>query len=331
MTRKGQLRGSHARACHILANYTSSRRADMKLSQSRLVGETYMPERRTTDPQRGAPQVPAYRRVRQAVLKALVRVLRSLSLRLPQSEDKGAEGRGYVLHRGCRLPPKSMRGRLCGDAFRTDSFYFLSGVLEACKFPDRLGCTKSSRVVDIGSGLGRVATGLLSEVGDLDYLGIDANADFVNWCSEHIENLHPGFRFVHLDMANALYNPGGRVSGGELRLPVDDASADIVYLWGVFSNMGPQDVQAYVREIARILVPGGRCFLTVFAEDDVPDVTVNPENYVPYACDEPLTCVRYSKRWFFSLLERHGLHVDEFRYHGTMFPKHSEVYLVKAA
>ena len=276
----------------------------------------------------------ASRRLRHLLLTIAVRVLRSLSLRLQRfsrvSLDEAAERRGFVVHRGYRLPPKSMRGRLCGDAFRTDSFYFLSGVLEASKFPDRLGCTKRSRVVDIGSGLGRVATGLLAEVGDVQYLGIDANADFVGWCSEHIEKQHPSFRFVHLDMANALYNPSGKVTGSELRLPVEDAAADIVYLWGVFSNMGPEDVEAYMKEIARILRPGGRCFMTAFVEDDVPDVTTNPANYVPYACDEPLTCVRYSKRWFFSTLERHGLQLDEFRYHGTMFPKHSEIYVAKA-
>ena len=276
---------------------------------------------------------PATRRLRQPILQIAVKNLRSVGLRLarvaPVLEDKGAEARGYVLHRGYRLPPKGMRGRMCGDAFRTDSFFFLSGVLEATKFPDRLGYTDSSRVVDIGSGLGRLATGLLAEFGEVRYLGIDANEPFVRWCRENIEKQHPSFRFMHLDMANAHYNPGGSFDGSQLRLPLEGDSADIVFLWGLYTNMKPEDVEAYNREIGRILRPGGRCFLTAFAEDDVPDVSINPADYVPYACDGPLTVARYSKPWLFSSFRRHGLRVEDFRHHGSMFPKQSEIYLVK--
>lgn len=275
---------------------------------------------------------PASWRLRR--LEIGVRILRSLSLRmqrLPQLlEDRGAESRGFVVHRGQRLPPKSLRGKMCGDAFRTDSFYFLSAVLEATRFSARVGRTKSARIVDIGSGLGRLATGLLAESEDVQYLGIDAHQDFVRWCKENIERYHPSFQFVHLDMANELYNPAGSLVGSELRLPVDDASADVVNLWGVFTNMKPEDVQAYVGEIGRILRPQGRCFLTACVEDDVPDVTVNPTGYVPYDCNTPLAVVRYSRQWLFSTFQQHGLQVEDFRYHGSMFPKQSEIYLAKA-
>ena len=220
---------------------------------------------------------------------------------------------------------------MCGDAFRTESFYFLSAVLEATKFTQRLGRAKNPRVVDIGSGLGRLATGLLAESADVQYLGIDANREFVRWCRDNIENEHPNYRFVHLDMANELYNPTGTLDASELRLPVDDNSADVVNLWGVFTNMVPDHVQSYVREIARILRPEGRCFLTAFVEDDVPDVTFNPTGYVPYDCNAPLTCVRYSRQWLFSTFQQQGLQVEDFRYHGSMFPKQSEIYLTKAA
>jgi len=219
---------------------------------------------------------------------------------------------------------------MCGDAFPTDSFYFLSAVLEAKRIAARLGYRQGARIVDIGSGLGRIATGILAELGHADYLGIDANQDFVRWCQDHIEREHPSFRFVHLDMANALYNPAGTIDASALRLPVDDGSADIAYLWGVFTNMTPGDVESYVGEIGRILRPQGRCFLTACVEDDVPDVTINPRGYVPYACEEALTCVRYSRQWLFAAFQRHGLQVEEFRHHGSMFPKQSEIYLVKA-
>jgi SAM-dependent methyltransferase len=277
---------------------------------------------------------PASRRLRLLILEIVVRILRSLSLRvrrLPQVlEDRAAESRGFVLHRGYRLPPKSMRHRMCGDAFPFDSFFFLSAVLEATRLSARLGYTKSSRIVDIGCGLGRVATGMLAEFGDAKYLGIDANEDFVRWCGENIERYHPTFQFVHLDMANELYNPTGHLDGSELRLPVDDSSVDIAYLWGVFTNMAPEHVRAYIGEIGRILRSGGRCFLTAFVEDDVPDVTFNPTGYVPFHCNDPLLVVRFSRQWLFTIFPQHGLQVEDFRHHESMFPKQSEIYLAKA-
>src|SRR5687768_12254205 len=129
---------------------------------------------------------PATQSLRRLTLEVVVRILRSLGLRLHKFPrllgDRGTESKGYVVHRGYRLPPKSLRGRMCGDAFRTDSFYFLSAVLEASKFSERLGHTQGSHVVDIGSGLGRLATGLLAECPGVRYLGIDANQEFVRWC-----------------------------------------------------------------------------------------------------------------------------------------------------
>jgi SAM-dependent methyltransferase len=260
------------------------------------------------------------------------RLVRSVSLRVDgraATREEGAEA-PFVLYQGHRLPPKSMRAQMCGDAFINERFYVMSAVLEASKFTGRLA-VKNARVVDIGSGLGRLATGLIAESADVDYVGIDANEPFVRWCRENIESQHPRFRFLHLDMANDRYNPAGSLGGNDLRLPVDDASADVVNLWGVFTNMVPEHVQAFACEIGRILRPDGQCFLTAFAEDDVPDVTFNPADYVPYACDGPLTAVRYSKDWLFSTFRQHGLQVQEFRHHGSMFPKQSEIYLAKAA
>ncbi|HET8643291.1 MAG TPA: methyltransferase domain-containing protein [Pseudonocardiaceae bacterium] len=276
----------------------------------------------------------ATRRLQRLILKFALTVMRRLPdrvRRLPRLiEEGGAESRGFVLHRGYRLPPRSLRGRMCGDAFRSDSFFLQSAVVEATRLSAKLGYTECSRIVDLGCGLGRLATGMLVEFGDVQYLGIDANEDFVRWCEENIERYHPTFRFVHLDVANELYNPAGALDGSEFRLPLDDVSADIVYLWGVFTNMPPEHVESYIGEIGRVLHPGGRCFLTAFVEDDVPNVTFNPVEYVPYDCEAPLTVVRFSRRWLLSVLRRCGLRVEDFRYHESMFPKQSEIYLTKA-
>jgi len=134
---------------------------------------------------------------------------------------------------------------------------------------------------------------------------------------------------MHVDVVNELYNPSGTVDGNKIRLPVANASTDIVYMWGVFTNMAPEHVQIYVSELSRIARDGGKVFLTAFVEDDVPEVSFNPAGYVPYDCNAPLAVVRYNRQWLFSLFSRHGLMVDDFRYHGGMFPKQSEICLTK--
>jgi ubiquinone/menaquinone biosynthesis C-methylase UbiE len=235
----------------------------------------------------------------------------------------------FVFYRGYRLPPRELRGSMCGEAFRSEDFFLQSAVVEATRLPARLGYTAASRLVDVGCGLGRLATGMLVEFGEVEYFGLDANSKFVDWCRKHIEHHHPSYRFVHYDVVNEMYNPLGTVDGDSIRLPVVSGSADIVYMWGVFTNMGPEHVQIYLAELARIARNGGRIFLTAFVEDDVPEVSFNPAGYVPFDCSYPLTVVRYSKPYLFSLVTRFGLAVEDFRYHGGMFPKQSEIYLTK--
>jgi SAM-dependent methyltransferase len=240
---------------------------------------------------------------------------------------KGSEE--FVIHRGFRLPPRELRARMCGEAFCSDSFFLQSAVVEATRLAARLGYSRESRLVDIGCGAGRLATGLLAEFGEVDYLGLDANRTFLDWCREHIQRVHPTYRFVHYDVVNELYNPLGTVDGAKIQLPVESQSADIVYLWGVFTNMRPDHTTVYLSEASRIARHGGRLFLTAFVEDDVPPVSYNPPDYVPYDCTVPLAVVQYNRQDFFSLLAQHGLQVEEFRHHGGMFPKQSEIYLVK--
>jgi SAM-dependent methyltransferase len=214
-----------------------------------------------------------------------------------------------------------------GEAFRSDDFYLKSAVVEATRLPARLGYTKSSRLVDVGCGLGRLATGMLEEPGEVAYFGLDANRQFIEWCRENIERHHPSFRFIHLDVKNQLYNPDGALDGNDIKLPIASAAADIVYMWGVFTNMEPEHVEIYTSELSRIARKNGKIFLTAFVEEGVPNVSFNPAGYVPYDCTLPLSVVRYNKQWLFSLFSRHRMIVDEFRYHGSMFPKQSEIYL----
>ncbi len=235
----------------------------------------------------------------------------------------------YLTYRGLKLPPKDMRGKMSGDAFASNEFFLHSGIVEARRLVARLGYSPGAKMVDIGSGLGRLALGMIWEFGDVPYLGLEVNPGYTSWCQRYISADHPSYRFVRLDVENERYNPGGTVRS-HIALPVADGNLDIVYMWGVFTNMGPEHVVAYASEIGRMLAPSGRAFLTAFVEPDVPDVSFNPEGYTPYEHDgSPLLVVRYSKTFLDTAFERAGLIVEEFRHHGGSCPYHSEIYLRK--
>ena len=256
------------------------------------------------------------------------RVIRPIWTMIHKRDYVTEYDRDYYLYQSSVLPPRELRARL-GGSFLADGFYLESGIAEARRLVARLGYTPNSRIVDIGSGLGRLATGMLWEFGEVPYLGLDANAKFVAWCQQHIGRTHPSYQFVHLDVVNDLYNPGGAIDGDRIRLPVGDGEADIVYLWGLFTNLGPEHVRVYVAEISRIARVSARIFLTAFVEEGVPDVSFIPEGYLPYECDKnkPLQCVRYGKSYLFSLFARHALIVEDFRLHAGAFPRQSEIYL----
>ncbi|MCR4266990.1 class I SAM-dependent methyltransferase [Nitratireductor sp. ZSWI3] len=139
------------------------------------------------------------------------------------------------------------------------------------------GLTAESRVLDIGSGIGRMAVPLTQyldpEKGG--YCGIDPVRSGITWCQEAISPVYPNFRFEHLDIAHALYNPKGAISGRTLKLPFPDRQFDFAIMTSVVTHLPPDEVIVYVREVGRLLKPGGRLFMTAFVVDRVAEANEN--------------------------------------------------------
>ncbi len=132
------------------------------------------------------------------------------------------------------------------------------------------GLRPEHRVLDIGSGIGRMAVPLTQYLDPevARYEGIDPVREGVDWCSETISPVYPNFRFRHLDIAHDVYNPAGRIKGEELRLPFDDAAFDFILMVSVATHLPAVEIGSYTREIARVLAPGGRLFLSAFVMDE---------------------------------------------------------------
>jgi SAM-dependent methyltransferase len=233
----------------------------------------------------------------------------------------------FVEYDGFRLPPRYMR--YCGTEFRDDSVFLGSARDEAKRLIRDFDLSKATRLLEIGCGPARLPIGILAEVGEIrGYDGVDIDKASVRWGARHVSAKHPGFRFHHIDARHERYNPAGRPMSEGFRLSFEDSQFDIIYLHSVFANMKPDDVYVYCSEFARLLRPSGFVFLTAFIEEDVPDVTVNPDDYIIQS-KGPLHFARYERNFFFGIVARAGLKVDLFA-HGADLGGQSVVRLSRA-
>ncbi|HJO32800.1 MAG: class I SAM-dependent methyltransferase [Anaerolineales bacterium] len=214
-----------------------------------------------------------------------------------------------VVHvRNMKLPAKHLR--LCGTEFEDDHYFIDTAVSEAERLVEHFGLNPRSRILDVGCGPGRLAIGILNQVGQVQhYQGVDIVRKRIKWCQRHIARQHPNFHFTHIDIHNPRYNPSGKPLDAGFQFPFSDRQFDIIYLFSVFSHMTSDEVHLYMGEFQRLLAPSGKMFLTAFVEEAVPDMTINPKDY-RRTWKGPLHCVRYGRGFFEALLSEHRFRID---------------------
>ena len=121
----------------------------------------------------------------------------------------------------------------------------------------------SSKILDIGSGMGRMAIPFSKFLnGSGVYEGFDVFKSGVDWSQKNITTTHTNFHFTHVDVYNKEYNPNGKISTTKFIFPYKDNYFDVVFATSVFTHLLPLDLPKYFSEIFRVLKPNGICFLT---------------------------------------------------------------------
>jgi len=155
------------------------------------------------------------------------------------------------------IPPEEMN-------FVGDGDFIAVGAHFLDHFVKLGGLQPHHRVLDVGSGIGRMALPLTKYLTEGSYEGFDIVDVGVRWCQHHITPNFPKFRFQIANVFNSSYNPKGRHPAAAYRFPFPSASFDFVFLTSVFTHMMPAEVENYLAEIARVLKIGGRCLATFF-------------------------------------------------------------------
>lgn len=199
------------------------------------------------------------------------------------------------------LPAKELQ---LGVGLETGAEYLGFGLVVRDAVLRKIALESTSSILDIGCGSGRIARHFVEYTRPPGrYVGMDIQKSFVDWCTEHLSPANERLEFYHQDIFNGAYNPGGTYKASEYRFPFEDDSFDAIILYSVFTHLLPEDALNYLREIARLLKPGGQCFSSWFLM--TPDVEV--EYLLPNAREGQ---VGYGFPHCVEALEEAGLRVD---------------------
>jgi len=129
------------------------------------------------------------------------------------------------------------------------------------------GLKPSDTVLDIGSGIGRMAIPLTKYLTGGEYFGFDIDKTGVAWCQKNISPKCKNFHFEYVDIFNKYYNKKGKIKAEAFIFPFNNAKFDFIFATSVFTHMLPEQIAQYLAEIKRVVKPGGKCFLTWFSID----------------------------------------------------------------
>ena len=185
----------------------------------------------------------------------------------------------FLTKRNALVPPKGITFTGSGNYLQTGKDFF-SHFQKYCDF------TPESSILDIGSGIGRMAipfTNYLTTKGR--YEGFDIVKIGVDWCNKNISKSFPNFNFKLIPLKNDLYRLDTNEKASELKFPYENEAFDLVFLTSVFTHMLPNDMENYISEIHRVLKKDKNCFATFFIIDDQSTKSMNEKGHKIFPFD----------------------------------------------
>jgi ubiquinone/menaquinone biosynthesis C-methylase UbiE len=130
--------------------------------------------------------------------------------------------------------------------------------------PSGVSLQPGHRILDFGCGTGRMLRWLRNKAGECIIWGVDIQAQHIAWCQGH---LSPPFRF-----ATTTSLP---------HLPFEDRYFDFIYAGSVFTHIADL-ADAWLLELRRVLVPGGKLYITIQDKHSIDIILKFPPNHHLY-------------------------------------------------
>ena len=137
-------------------------------------------------------------------------------------------------------------------------------------FIKRCFLKRNHRVLEIGCGSGKIASGLINYFNiEGEYIGLDVDRENINWCDRNLSIINSNFQFYCLDIVNNYYyeDDNGKVNSYDFSF-LEDRQFDRAIALSVFNHLRLSDTKAYLQEIGRRLTIDGLGYLTFFSIDE---------------------------------------------------------------
>jgi SAM-dependent methyltransferase len=120
-------------------------------------------------------------------------------------------------------------------------------------------------VLDIGCGT-KIVKALLDDARPIGrYVGVDVDPKVIRFLEANVDD--PRFAFHHIDVQNDLYNPDGLPLVEREALPLGDETFDVIWLFSVFTHLGPVDYAAMLRLLRRYIRDDGWLVFSLFINE----------------------------------------------------------------
>lgn len=145
-----------------------------------------------------------------------------------------------------RFPAESLQTGIVGSSNETalrEGFNFYRTVKRLCAEQGQ-PLSSNTRLLDFGTGWGRYARLFMKDIGPDNVTGVDVDPQMVEICREN---------FPYSDFLQVPPFPPTTLA---------DGSFDLIIAYSVFSHLSAAAADAWIREFARILAPGGLIAVT---------------------------------------------------------------------
>jgi SAM-dependent methyltransferase len=171
-----------------------------------------------------------------------------------------------------RLPPNHLRIRIgVGNRILTNHVHFIemgNGIW--LDFLSNKYCTSTSNIVELGCGCGRIAWPLRGDWFRGTYVGVDIDAEMIDYCRGHFP--HERFHFVLSPHMSKTYSSREVPSSSAARSPLaiaEAASKDFIFSISLYSHLLEDEFKEYLSQSENILKSGGLMYMTFFCIEHV--------------------------------------------------------------